>query len=318
MQLTRREALDEFLGYVNELGDDLARDVAERALNRAIETIWQAHTWRDFQSPNPLELTLTANRRDYPLPDYFGRIGIGRLRNLTRGTLLYELDMDAADEQYPDRGTSLETAGPPCHILLGGITGVQRQPDVAGEALEVVSTSLNDTEVLVSLVAADASGNERRTQVTLNGTTAVPVGTRSYVDDFGKGYADDVEPPNEGTSSEGTVTLRVVSSGTVLQELFPEESAREHRILTVLPKPNAADRLAIPVMRKPPRLLYASDPLPGDWWNAIFEELQVQWRVNTGELAVDSVVARPHLLRLISDDNAKKARPTIKPFGAMR
>lgn len=316
MHVTRKEALDEFLGYVGEQGDPTARDVAERALNRAIETIWGKHPWRDFQSPSPLEFDLVANQRMYALPStIFGRLGLGKVRNLTRGHVLDPLDTNAAQSLYPNAGTSLETAASPAHYELGGIVGVQRQPAVAGEALEIVSDSADDTSSLrVTVVGADANGNARRRTFTPTGLTPVAVGTWAYIDEFGKSYREGVEPTSEGTSSAGTISLRTVADATVLQELFPEESAREHRIFIVYPKPNAADRIAVPAMRRPPRLLYDGDPLPGDWWNAIFEELQIAWRVNRGELAIDSQVPRPHLLDLISTDNSNKPRPVRRPF----
>lgn len=319
MQLTRKEALDEFLRFVNEFGDDESRILAGDALNRSIESIWQQHHWRDFQSPDPMELTLVANQRSYPMPDYFGREGLGRVRNLTRGRVIDAIDSDQADEWYPTRGTTLEQPGSPRHYLPGGIVGVRRQPLVTGEACEIRSSTADDTtNIRVTIVGADENGDMRREQITPNGTTAVDAGTWSYIDEFGKSYRDGVEPTTAGTSSAGTLTLRTVA-GVVLQQLFAVESAREHRIFTFLPKPNAADVIAIPVMRRPPRLRFDSDPFPADWWNAIFEDLLITWRVNTGEIALDSVVpmaARPSVLKLIGTDNANKPRPTIRPFGS--
>lgn len=315
MQKTRKEALDEFLGWVGELGDDVARDVAERALTRAVDAIWLKHPWRDYQSPDPLQLTLVAGQRSYPLPDFYGRPGKGKVRNLTSGLELFPVNEDDADTMYPARGTTLEAASSPRHYLLGGIVGVQRQPLVTGQALEVLSTSADDsTNLRATIVGSDASGNMRRLQVTLNGTTPVAAGTFSYVDEFGKGYRESVDPTTEGTSSEGTISLRITSSATVLQQLFPEESAREHRVVTLIPKPATAEVIAFPVMRRPPRLLYDADPMPGDWWNAIFEELTIQWRVNRGELAVDSMVPRPALMDLVANDNANGPRRRVQPF----
>jgi hypothetical protein len=317
MLKTRREALDEFLGFVGEDGDTTARNVAERALVRAVEAIWQKHPWRDFQSPAPLELTLVVNQRSYAMPEFFGRLGQGQVRNLTRGTILTPLDTEDAQALFPSAGTSLEVAGTPCRYELGGIVGVRRQPDVDGEALEVVSSSDTDTTVLVSIEGADANGNERRHQVTLTGTTPISVGTWSWVDSIGKSYPTGTDPTTEFTSSVGSVTLNITSSDTVLQTLFPEESAREHRMITVYPKPSETDTIAVPVMRRPKRLLYDADPLPNDWWNAIFEEMLIQWRVNTGDLAVDSVVPRPHLVDLVCNDNANRPRRTVRPFGVL-
>ena len=49
-------------------------------------------------------------------------------------------------------------------------------------------------------------------------------------------------------------------------------------------------------------MLYDADPLPNDWWNAVWEDMIISWRVNTGEMALDSQCAaaasdRPHCLR---------------------
>lgn len=315
MQKTRKEAIDEFLAFVGESEDSEARNIAEPLLSRAVEAIWLKHPWRDYQSPDPVEFTAVAGRRSYPLPADFGRMGKGVVRNLTRGWELAPLDSEAADRLYPQRGTSLEVGASPKHYLLGGIVGVQRQPAVTGEACEVVSDSGADAaDLRVTIVGYDASGNSRRRQVTLNGLTPVAVGTWAYVDEFGKSYRNGVAPTTEGTSSEGTVTLRITSSQNILQELFPEESAREHRVLTLLPKPNAADTIALPMMRRPPRFLFDADVLPGDWWNAILEELVIQWRVNRGELPADSVVPRPHLIDLVCADNVNAPRRWVRPF----
>lgn len=317
MMKTRKEALDEFLGWVNELGDSVARDVAKGALTRALETVWKAHTWRDYQSPSPLELTLTVNQRSYTMPDFFGRIGRGTVRNLTTGQELWPLDTDEAQHRYPSAGTSLEVAGRPCHYELGGIVGVQRQPAVTGEALEIAFTSSSDTDVRVALEGADEHGNERRVQVDGAGTIAVSVGTWSFVDNVGKSFREGVTPPTASTSSRGTMTLRKKSDPSfVLQTLFPEESAREHRIVTFYPKPSAADTIAVPVFRRPKRLLFDADTLPNDWWNAIFEEMQVQWFVNQGELTIDSQVPRPHLTTLIETDNLNRPPMRVRPWGS--
>jgi hypothetical protein len=67
-------------------------------------------------------------------------------------------------------------------------------------------------------------------------------------------------------------------------------------------------------MRRPPRLLFDADPMPADWWNAIFEDLTIQWRVNRGEFRDPSDAPRPELLDLICADNANKPRPVRRPF----
>jgi hypothetical protein len=315
MQKTRREALDEFLAYVGESADSLARRIAEDLLSRAVEAIWLKHPWRDYQSPAPLELALVPGQRSYPLADYFGRLGKGRVRNLTRGTPIEPLDSDAADELYPQRGTSLETASTPRHYLLGGIVGVQRQPLVTGEDCQILMDGLVDLAgVRVTIVGADETGSVRRREFTPNGSFPVAVGTWSWIDELGKSFATS-PTTTYGTTSNGTLTLRT-AGGVVLQELFPEESAREHRVLTLLPKPADADVIAIPMMRRPPRFRLDGDPVPADWWNAIFEEMVIQWRVNRGELPVDSVVPRPHLIDLLCLDNVNSPRRRVIPFSA--
>jgi hypothetical protein len=315
MQKTKSEALNEFLAFVGEEEDDTARAIADKLLTRAVEAIWLKQPWLDFQSPVPAVFDLVANQSSYPLPDYYGRPGRGKVRNQTRGQELFPLDHASADALYPTHGTTLEVGGTPRHYLLGGIVGVQRQPAVAGEALEVLSSSAADiTNVRVSLVGADANGYERRLQFTLTGATPVAVGTWSWIDEFGKGYAAGTTPTTDGTTSAGTITLRIVSTVTTLQTLFPEESAKEHRIVTFLPKPNAADVVSFPVMRRPPRLLFDADPLPADWWNAVLEEMVIQWRVNRGELPTDSVMPRPHLLDLIQADNVNAPPIVRRPF----
>lgn len=51
--MTRREALDWFLGRVGELGDVTARNRAERSLAAAIDSIWMRRPWTDFTPARP-------------------------------------------------------------------------------------------------------------------------------------------------------------------------------------------------------------------------------------------------------------------------
>jgi hypothetical protein len=319
MQRTRREALDEFLAHVGELGDAEARNLAEAAITRAVESIWMERTWRDFQSPASLELTLTVDQRSYALPDYFGKVGPGLVRNISqRGGEIEQVTPEQLQEFYPLSGTSLETNGRPCVMAIAGICGVHTQPSSSGDALEVVSDSAADiaTKVKVSIEGDDSNGRHRRREFTLNGTTAVSAGTWRWIDTFGKSYIFGQTPTTEFTSSAGSVTLRTVSGATELQYLFPEESSREHRVVTLAPKPNAADVLTIPCIRRPKRLLYDADPLPADWWPAVFEHMEANWRSNTGEAGSAAALPRPELAKLIAMENCNGPRPRVRPFGS--
>jgi hypothetical protein len=307
MNRSRGEALDEFLLYVGEEGDEAARNVAERVLDTAIETIWLAHPWLDYQSPVPLELTLTIGQRSYALPPYVGRLlPLGRCRNQTQDVLLTQISL----EQYQ----TLDTAdtGAPEVFTLGGVSGVFSQPVAAGEAVEWLSTSSEDTDVSVTIEGDDGAGQWMRYVAPLNGTAPVAAGVWTYVDGASKGMDT---PAQERTSSRGTVTLRTVTGGRVLVSLAADESSREHLLLSVYPTPTAADTLAIPIVRRPKRLRSVSDPLPTDWWPAILEEMLALWRVNTGEVSDAAMLARPKLRALIEHDNALRARARVRPYG---
>lgn len=314
MQQTRREFLDEFLGFVGELGDDDARDVAEQTANRVIQAIWTKYPWSMFVSPAQLQLTLAVNQRGYALPDHFGRFGKGKVRNLTQGCPLTLRDLELIREDHPDQGTTREIAGQPELYCLSGMTGVSRQPLVAGDPLEVLSDNAADVDVVVEVAGDDATGRWTRNQVTLNGTTPIAIGTWSYIDEFSKAYPDDVEPDTPRTSSRGNVTLRKVAGAVALESLFSAESSREHRLFTVYPKPNAADVLGIPFLRRPKRLLHDADLIPLNWGPAIFEEMLLQWRTNTGEVPADGTIPRPALNDLIALENASMSRRTTRPF----
>jgi hypothetical protein len=308
MHTTRREFLDDFLGFVNELHDPNARDVASRLLNRVVTRIWMKHPWRAFRSPAPVEITTVANQRSYALPDYFGRVGPGRIRNLTTGGSPIEpLEAGDAERAYPVGGTSLETASTPRHCEIAGVAGVHTQPAPAGEALEVLSDSASDTDVVVTVAGDDSSGRWTRTQVTLNGTTAVAIGTWGYLDEMGKAYVNTVDAPTSAPygSSRGTVTLRKVSNQAELQKLLPQESAREHALVTFYPKPSGAWTMALPCIRKVKRLYNDADPLPDLWEPAILEEMHIEWQVNTGEMprTIAGQVPRPAFLDLLVYDH---------------
>lgn len=309
MHKSRRELLDDIVAFMGESNDTAARDIAERLLNRCFTTIWLKHPWRQFRSPVPFQLTLTVDQARYALPDYFGRVGPGKVRNLTRGGWPLDALADGdTDRRYPQAGTTDETSGPPEAYELAGVCGVATQPAVTGEALEVVSTDGSDTDVVVAISGDDADGKWTRNQVTLSGTTAVAIGTWSFVDEFAKAYVASATPATELTSSRGTVTLRKVSGATPLQTLFSLESAKEHTILTLFPPPSAADTLAIPILRRPKRLYHDADPVPDLWEPVLWEEIGIQWKVNTGEMSLAEALTlpRPAYVDLVAFDNASQ------------
>jgi len=319
--MTRREALDWFLGRVGELGDVVARNRAERSLTTAIDSIWMRRQWTDFTPALPLSLTLTAGRTDYPLPSQVGRVRTDApVINATLGGR--PLDVLHADDfraLYSEAGTAVDTLqGPPRLVALGGVVGVHTQPSTAGEALNVVSTSAADTAVRVTIEGEDASGVEQRVSVLLQGTSQVALGTFRSVSTFAKAYTLPTEPTTELTSSAGSVILRTTAASTVLQTLLPDETAREHRVLTVFPTPDAAYVLHVPYLRRPRRLLYDSDPLPMDWDNAVLEEMLIEWRVGTGEVAHDNGVARPKFLELLAFDIGNGPPRQRRPFSGAR
>jgi hypothetical protein len=319
MQRTRREAIDEFLAHVGEMGDPAARALADATVSRVIESMWLMRPWRDFQSPAPIELTLTAGQRSYALVDYFGRVGPGKIRNLSqRGCEVTEKSLEELQEMYPQSGTSLEQAGLPEVMAIAGVCGVHTQPSSAGEALEVLSDSAADTgtKIKVAIEGDDANGRHRRREFTLNGTAAVAVGTWRWIDSFGKSYIFGQEPTTPYTTSAGSVVLRTVIAQTELQYLFPEESSHEHRVVTFAPKPSSADVIALPCIRRPKRLLFDADPLPADWWPAIFEKMERSWRGNTGEAESASSVPGPELRNLIGWENTSGPRPRVHDRGA--
>lgn len=317
MQKTRREIVDDLLDFAGELNDNEARVTAERLLNRALETIWLKYPWSQFVSPSPLQVTLVPNRRSYAMPDHFGRFRwpMNPVRNLTRGTWLETMSDDDFYRQYPDSGTVLEVASSPSVCTLVGSVGVQVQPLITGEALEVVSTDALDVEIKVAVSGDDANGSNTRRQVTLAGQVPVAIGTWSYIDEFGKAYPAGSDPATALYSSRGSVTLRKVGSGTVLQTLFAQEAAQLHRVLVTYPKPSQADVLAAPFIRSVKRLVNDPDIIPSNWGPALFEEMVIQWKVNLGDLPMAGQAPRPVLLDLICFENENRPRGT-RPFGA--
>jgi hypothetical protein len=316
---TRREFLDDFLQFVGEKDDANARILAGRLLNQAVTEIWLKHPWRVYRSSVPLKLTLTINQARYALPDYVGRVGPGRCRNSTRGgCIINQVPTGQLDQRDPVHDTSSEQAGAPREWDLVGGCGVATQPLPAGEALEVLSDNAADTDVVVAIAGDDSTGAWTRNQVTLNGPNAVPIGTWSFVDDFGKSYQASSTPVTDLTTSRGTVTLRKATDHTtVLQRLFAQESAREHPIFVVYPKPFAADTLLLPIIRKPKRLLQDADPIPDLWDPMVWEEMLVQWMVNTGDLTLAAAMQlpRPKFLEMVSFDNLQDGPPPpIVPF----
>ena len=138
---------------------------------------------------------------------------------------------------------------------------------------------------------------------------------------FGKSFPDGTTDATEGTSSRGTVTLRVASAGATLQVLLPEESAREFPSLTLYPAPSVSGQvIAVPTVRAPKRLVYDADVIPRHWDDAILEEMTALWREHGGVVSSAADLPKPHLVRLVAFDNTAQAPDPIvkRPFGATR
>lgn len=318
MNQTRREFLDDLLDFMGEQGDDLARNSAERVLNRVIGTIWLKHPWTDHRMPTPYQFATVADTRTYVLPAYFGRVAgtEGIIRNLTTGSRIAPANQDALEEDYPHAGTSFEHASTPQCYFLGGTQAVHTQPDTAGEALEVLSDNAADTTIVVTIEGLDANGVYTAVQKTLTGTVAVALGTFSQVINFSKAYPENQEPTTEHTSSAGSVTLRT-TGGTELDVLQPYESAHERPTLTLFPKPDRVYQIAVPVIRAPKRLTKDSDEIPRFWGPALYEEARLEWALNQGELTYQAFILapRPRLKELIEADNARRyAGQRLTPF----
>lgn len=321
MQSTRREALDELLDFVGHADDADARNTAELILNRCLQRIWMKRAWRSFLNPTPYTFVTVAATRSYALPPHFGRMsGIdGAIRNLTNGGKLFPIAKEDLDDQNPAAGTVFDTTGPPKWYALAGTQPVRTQPAAAGEALEVVSDSAADAAVRVEVSGITSTGDWTRQQVTLTGLAPVAIGTWvDKLDGFSKAYPDGTDPTTELTSSEGTVTLRKVVGGTVLATLLPQESAREYQALTLDPTPDGVYTIAVPFIRGVQRMFRDADPLPANWGPALFEEMEIEWQVETGTLARSAAMqlSRPCFIDLVCLENAAAAQAQRKrmPF----
>jgi hypothetical protein len=63
-------------------------------------------------------------------------------------------------------------------------------------------------------------------------------------------------------------------------------------------------------------LVSDTDALPNHWELALYEEMTIQWRVNSGELAGDSAnaVLRPKLADLVAFENLSAPTGVTRPF----
>lgn len=316
MQTTRRQHLDDFLAFVGEPDDDDARNVAERLLNQAIDSIYMRHPFRQFRSPTAYEITTVANTRSYALPPWFGRL-LPRTPafNLTRQSYLDPIDEIAARQDDPAIGTSAETAGLPSGFYIGGTSALETEVATTGTALEAVSDNAADTDIALSIEGHDSTGRVKRTKVTLTGLIAVALGTWTPpVMRVGKSYPAGSTPATEFTSSRGTVTIRAASAGATYLTLSNDEDAAEHLMVTLVRKPDAVYTIALPFLQAPRRIMYDSDPLPQWWGPAIFERMLHLWRVNTGEIATLEALPMPEFVNLVAWDNAMGPPPSKRAF----
>lgn len=317
-QYSFRELLDTFLDWKGNKGDVDQRATAVLLANRAYMSVWMQHPFNDHRFLSPLQITTVASQRVYPLPPYFGRIPprVTTLNNLSTGGQLRVLSLDDLQREYPVTGTSLEAAAVSRWAAIGGPVGVTVQPSSAGQALEVVSSAAADTDIRVLVEGLDSNSMYNETQVTLNGVTAVAIGTwKDPIINFSKAYPNGTEPATAGTSSRGTVTLRTVSGASTLQQLLPEESAREFPSLVLYPKPvTAGEVIAIPALRAPKRLLYDADEIPKFWSEALLERMKELSQVSDGASLGDRAMAGPEVVKLVSLDNAMQAPMRTRGF----
>lgn len=313
MQSSRREAIDELLDFVGHAGDTDARNTAELILNRCLQRLWMKRAWRQFQNPNPYQLTAVASTRAYALPAHFGRTSgnDGLIRNLTTGAWLRPVAKEILDEQNPGAGTVFDVIGQPEQYCISGTQPVFTQPSATGDPLEVLSDSAADTTIRVEVSGINSNGEWDRRQVTLTGAAPVPIGTwKNQLDGFSKAYPEGTAPTTELTSSEGTVSLRKVAGATVIGRLLPQESAREYQSLIFDPTPDAVYTFAIPFIRGIQRLYKDADPIPANWGPALFEEMEIEWQVEAGDLsrAAAMQLQRPCFIDLVCFENAAEAQ----------
>jgi hypothetical protein len=171
--------------------------------------------------------------------------------------------------------------------------------------------------VRVTVEGYDQTGRWISQLALLVGTLPVPIPIPVVPWVFGKATVASGIPLTELSSSVGTVTLKAETSG-VLQTLLPTESAVEFQVLTLYPKPDVTgDVIAVPYLRAPLRSTSDSDPIPNNWEEAVLEEMTIQWRVNTGELGLDTLnMVRPKFLDLLAFEQANRfgMRPATRPF----
>lgn len=322
-QESRREIVDRLLRFVGETNDAEARLVAEDVCAAAVFSIWLKHPFQEFVMPADYRLTTVASQPTYILPPYFGRIARkdGIVRNLSTGVKIYPITQKDLEERYPDIGSDVDTTtSDPQHYSIAGKVGVSVQVAAAGEALEVLSDNVLDTDVLATIEGL-SGGEWTTTQVTLNGTTAIPLGSWTHVQTVSKSYPAGTDPDTALTSSRGTVTFRKVGGGT-RQTLLPVESSREQYQFRLHQTPQRIQTIGIPIIRLPRRIFHDGDVVPSMWGPAVFEEMHIQYSVNRGELSVDAAsrVPRPELDRLIGYDNELKpaTRMVKRAFGGGR
>ncbi|MGE0590920.1 MAG: hypothetical protein AB7G23_03070 [Vicinamibacterales bacterium] len=317
MQTTRRTFLDDFLAFVGEPDDDDARDVSERLLNQAIDRIYLKHPFRQFRSPTAYEFATMAGTRSYSLPARFGRLlPRSSAWDLTDGREIRPADEVLLRQTDTAIGSSAEATGYPWAFYLGGVSALEVEASTSGTALEVLSDSASDTDIRVTLVGIDAStGRQRRQRVTLTGTTAVALGTwKPPITECGKSYPANQDPETEFTSSRGTVTVRAAVGGATYLTLAPDEDAKSLQLVNLHPIPTDVRTIALPYLLAPRRLIYDSDALPAMWGPAVWEEMLLLWRVNTGETATDVNIPRPAFVDLVRWDNAQGPPVPVQPF----
>lgn len=321
MLQTRRDLLEHFLKRIGAFGDDDAAAQAGAMLNVALATVAGAHPWRSLISTDVYTFSTVSGTNRYALPPWFGRVSSvdGRIRNLTNGDELWPTDIDTLNGDYPEMGISgLDTPGRPAQYALGGTMGVHTAPSSSGDALEVLSSSASDTAVVVTVEGKNSSDQWTRTQVTLTGTSPVSIGTWKWVQRVSKAYQTGVDPATAGLSSVGNVTLRKVTGSTELQLLLPDESARELSTIVLHATPDGVYAISVPCLLAVRPLVNDADMVPKGFGPAVLEELTIQWKIDDGEIKVDSQdIPRPALLNLKMQDNADAAQfmRHRKPFG---
>jgi len=243
------------INLATEVGErirDTKTDTVNRIKTFMSETyldIWEQANWR-FALVSGCTLETEATRAEYALPSEVDRVLLMRLDS-------HHYTLTPMDWLELRESELLCAVGTPDSYALGGLAGVEHQPD-SPTPVTIVSSSDTDTTATVTIHGI-VSGTIQLETITLNGTT--PVSTSASFSNIRRVVKNE--------TTKGAITMSGGSETFLV--LAPGVTTADFRLVRFFPTPGDTYTITYDYKRRPGRLIndYDVPLLPLHPWNVL-------------------------------------------------